>query len=513
MHAARGIAWLLVACCVVACSKKTRPAEDLASQPVPKMALAATPALPPSVSAPPANSPIRAYHAPLQSNPWQIAHDAPLSTFSIDVDTGSYALVRRMLREGQRPPANAVRTEEFLNYFNHGYRAPAQLDPPFTVSAELAPSPWTADRHLLQIGLQGYEVDAQDLPPANLVFLIDTSGSMHSADKLGLLRTGLRSLVQQLRAQDRVAIVAYAGSAGLVLPSTSGDRQGAILAALDDLQAGGSTNGGAGIALAYKVAAETHVKNGINRVILATDGDFNVGMTSIDALKALVTEHRASGTGLTTLGFGTAGFNDEIAEQLANVGNGHYAYIDDELEARKVLVAQMGGTLLTIASDVKVQLAFDPQQVARYRLVGYENRRLANADFSNDRIDAGEIGAGHSVTALYELELQPSADPRAQVAELRLRYKRPGEEGSRLISHTLRQQDIRPAPSERLSFAAVVAGFAEKLRGNPELAALPFAELIALLDRAADSASDPERAELRDLIELSDALPAAVSLN
>jgi Ca-activated chloride channel homolog len=462
---------------------------------------------PPAAPEPGTLQPFATTHAPLARNPWMDAQAAAVSTFSIDVDTGSYTLARRMLREGQRPPAAAIRSEEFLNYFDHGYTPPSRLDPPFAVVTEIAPSPWQAGRHLLQVGLKGYEVDTRDLPPANLVFLIDTSGSMQTPDKLALLRKGFRTLAQNLRAQDRVAIVSYAGSAGLVLPSTPGDRQGEILAALDALQAGGSTNGGAGIQLAYQVAAAARIAGGINRVILATDGDFNVGTTSVDELKALVEAQRAGGVALTTLGFGAIGYNDQIAEQLADIGNGHHAYIDDELEARRVLVQEMGGTLLTIAKDVKVQLEFNPQQVARYRLVGYENRLLNREDFSNDQVDAGEIGAGHDVTALYELELREGAAPEALIAALRLRYKKPDEANSRLIEQRLLAGDVKSGPSERLAFAAAVAGFAEKLRGNPDLATISYAQLGELLERSGLKAEDVERNELRDLILLAD-MPA-----
>ncbi|MGQ0799831.1 MAG: vWA domain-containing protein [Pseudomarimonas sp.] len=444
--------------------------------------------------------------APLQSNPWLQALTAPTSTFSIDVDTGSYSLVRRLLRDGALPTARVVRSEEFLNYFDYGYTPPSGIDTPFSITTEIAPVPWSSQRQLLLVGLKGIEVDVSDLPAANLVFLIDTSGSMQSADKLALLRTGFRALVENLRPQDRVAIVAYAGSAGLVLPSTAGDNRGAIFAALDALQAGGSTNGGAGIDLAYRVAAESRIPGGINRVILASDGDFNVGTTSIVALKELVATQRAGGTALTTLGFGAMGYNEEVAEQLADIGNGHYAYIDDELEARKVLVKEMGGTLLTIAKDVKIQVEFNPLQVSRYRLLGYENRLLNREDFANDRVDAGEIGAGHDVTALYELELSPNASPQQLLASLRLRYKRPDEDNSRLIEQRLLRGEVRPIPSDRLGFAAAVVGFAEKLRGNADLADFTYLQLIDLFDAHSGASVPVERSELRDLIELAGSL-------
>lgn len=464
---------------------------------------------PPLMSAPAAPPPavdmaFDTRHAAFSANAWTTALELPVSTFSIDVDTGSYTLARRMLREGMIPPREAVRTEEFLNYFEHGYTPPISRDTPFSVSTELAPAPWSPQRTLMLVGLKGYEGDQRDLPPANLVFLIDTSGSMHSADKLPLLKQGFRQLVRQLRAQDRVAIVAYAGSAGLVLPSTAGDQGETILEALDQLQSGGSTHGSAGITLAYETAAQSMVEGGINRVILATDGDFNVGATSVDALKALVAERREAGIALTTLGFGAQGYNDQIAEQLADVGDGHHAYIDDALEAQRVLVSEIGGTLLSIARDVKIQLEFNAQAVARYRLVGYENRILSREDFNNDAVDAGEIGAGHDVTALYELELRDGVAADVQLASLRLRYKQPGESSSQLIVHSVERREVKAAAGERLGFAAAVAGFAEKLRGNEDLAGFSHQQLVDLLDRSGLAKHGEAGRELRDLILLAD---------
>ncbi|ATE70417.1 vWA domain-containing protein [Lysobacter capsici] len=430
----------------------------------------------------------------IAANPIHRVAEQPVSTFSIDVDTGSYANVRRMLAAGELPPKDAVRVEELLNYFDYGYPKPASRDTPFQVTTELAPAPWNAKHVLMQIGIQGYDVDKAELPPANLVLLIDTSGSMDEPDKLPLLKKAFAQLVPQLRAKDRISIVAYAGSAGLVLPPTPGDRGGEILAALDNLAAGGSTNGGEGIQLAYAVARQAFVDGGINRVLLATDGDFNVGTANQEALETLVADQRKSGIALSTLGFGTGNYNDAMAEQLADVGNGNHAYIDSALEARKVLVEELGSTLLTIAGDVKVQVEFNPAVVAEYRLIGYENRMLKREDFNNDKVDAGEIGAGHDVTALYEVTLvgsggesvdplrygkgsEATADakaPRAaagdaksgELALLRLRYKRPGENDSRLIETPLLRKDIAGEPSERLRFAASVAAFGDLLRGG-----------------------------------------------
>ena len=342
-----------------------------------------------------------------EDNPVQRVSEQPVSTFSIDVDTGSYANVRRMLRNGTRPPADAVRAEEMINYFDYGHPGPSSLSTPFRVTTELAPAPWNGKRQLLMIGIKGYDVPRMELPPANLVFLIDTSGSMHSADKLPLLKQSFAQLVEQLRPQDRVSMVVYAGSAGLVLEPTSGAEKDKILAALDGLQAGGSTNGGAGIELAYAMAKQAYVKNGVNRVILATDGDFNVGTVDRKSLETLVGDQRRHGIALTTLGFGHGNYNDAMAERLADVGDGNHAYIDTVQEARKVLVDEMQSTLLTIAKDVKIQIEFNPALVAEYRLIGYENRMLRREDFNNDRVDAGDIGAGHEVTALTRLQFGP----------------------------------------------------------------------------------------------------------
>ena len=418
-------------------------------------------------------------------NPVQRASEQPVSTFSIDVDTGSYANVRRMLRAGVRPPADAVRVEEFLNYFGYGHPAPATRQTPFRTTTELAPSPWHPDRQLLMIGIKGYDVDKAVLPPANLVFLIDTSGSMHSPDKLPLLKQSFALLVPQLRAQDRVSIVVYAGSAGLVLPPTPGDRHDQILAALERLQAGGSTNGGEGIQLAYAAARQGYVEGGVNRILLATDGDFNVGTVDRGSLETWVADQRRSGIALSTLGFGQGNYHDAMAERLADAGDGNHAYIDTPEEARKVLVEQMQSTLLTIARDVKIQIEFNPALVAEYRLVGYENRLLRSEDFANDRVDAGDIGAGHEVTALYEVALVGSGGERlpplrygtgtaagkatagdGELAHLRLRYKLPGQERSRLIETPVLRSALRDEASQSLRFASAVAGYADLLRGG-----------------------------------------------
>ncbi|WP_235567129.1 VWA domain-containing protein [Lysobacter sp. Root604] len=422
-------------------------------------------------------------YAAREDNPVRRTADEPLSTFSIDVDTGSYSNVRRMLNQGVRPPADAVRAEEFINYFDYGHPAPTSRDTPFRVTTELAPAPWNAQRQLLMIGIKGYDVPKATLPPANLVFLIDTSGSMDQPDKLPLLKSAFGLLTKQLRPQDRISIVVYAGSAGLVLPPTPGDRQSEILEALDRLQAGGSTNGGDGIRLAYAMAKQAYVKDGVNRVILATDGDFNVGTVSQGALETLVADQRKSGIALTTLGFGQGNYNDALSEKLADVGDGNHAYIDTLQEARKVLVEEMGSTMLTIARDVKIQVEFNPALVSEYRLIGYENRVLKHEDFNNDKVDAGDIGAGHEVTALYELTpvgstaarlpaLRYREAPAAQagksgeIANLKLRYKRPGQDASRLIETPILRSQLHAQPGESMRFAAAVAAFADALRGG-----------------------------------------------
>lgn len=438
----------------------------------------------PPVPPAPAYLPVdRENYAERSDNPVQRASEQPVSTFSVDVDTGSYSNVRRMLRQGQRPPADAVRAEEFLNYFSYGHPAPADRAVPFRVTTELAASPWNAGRQLLMVGIKGYDVPRATLPPSNLVFLLDTSGSMESEDKLPLLKQAFSMLVPQMRTQDRVSIVVYAGSAGVVLPPTPGDRHEEILSALDRLQAGGSTNGGDGIRLAYAMARQSFVQDGVNRVILATDGDFNVGTTSQDALETLVGDQRAAGIALTTLGFGHGNYNDALAERLADVGDGNHAYIDTTREARKVLVDQMQSTLLTIASDVKIQLEFNPALVSEYRLIGYENRLLDHEDFANDKVDAGDIGAGHEVTALYEITAVGSAATRlpalrygnskvaaggasAELAHLRLRYKLPGQQASRLIETPVLPGSLVRQPSESLRFASAVVAYADLLRGG-----------------------------------------------
>ncbi|MET0293482.1 MAG: VWA domain-containing protein, partial [Phenylobacterium sp.] len=326
--------------------------------------------------------------------------DEPVSTFSIDVDTGAYANSRRFLQQGQLPPPDAVRSEELINYFRYDYPLPADRQTPFSVVTDVARTPWNPETRLLRIGLRGYDLPRAARPPANLVFLIDVSGSMNEADKLPLVKTALAGLADELGPRDRVGIVVYAGAAGVVLPPTA--DKASIRAALERLAAGGSTAGGAGLQLAYQVARDGFIDGGVNRILLATDGDFNVGVSDTKALIRMVEQQRDSGITLTTLGFGQGNYNEALMEQVADHGNGNYAYIDSALEARKVLAEQMGSTLFTIAKDVKIQVEFNPAQVAQYRPLGYENRALREEDFANDLVDAGEIGAGHQVTAIYE---------------------------------------------------------------------------------------------------------------
>lgn len=475
----------------------------------------------PSVAAPPADfaalpEPNAERYADVPPNTVQRVAEQPVSTFSIDVDTGSYSNLRRMIGWGQRPPADAVRVEELLNYFDYADEAPASRAQPFAVRTELAPAPWNTRRLLMRVALKAYEVPATELPPNNLVFLVDTSGSMQEADKLPLVKQALRELVLQMRPQDRIALVVYAGRAGLVLPPTSGAERGTILEALDRLEAGGSTNGGAGIELAYRIAREATIDGGVNRIVLATDGDFNVGMTDQSTLEAFVAEQRKHGIALSTLGFGQGNYNDAMAEQLANIGDGNHAYIDSPREARKVLRDEMAGTLLTVAKDVKIQVEFNPAQVAEYRLVGYENRQLKREDFANDAVDAGEIGAGHDVTALYEIALvgsggewnaplkyaagarTPAAGTAGELATVRLRYKSPEGGASRQMERPVRRADIATTASPALQWAAAVTAYGERLRGGEALGGAGWPEVARWVDAAFAAAPDARDAESRD---------------
>ena len=435
-------------------------------------------------------------------NPFVAVSEDPLATFSADVDTASYANIRRFLNQRTLPPRDAVRIEEMVNYFTYDYVPPTD-DRPVRVHAEVATAPWAPEHRLVRIGIQGQQIDLGERSPTNLVFLIDVSGSMSDPNKLPLLKDGMKLLVEQLDEDDRVAIVVYAGASGLVLPSTTGDRTQTILRALDRLSAGGSTNGGAGIQRAYDTAIENFVEGGVNRVILATDGDFNVGVTDNGNLTRLIEEKAESGVFLSVLGFGTGNYNDAGLEALADRGNGNYAYIDGIREARKVLVEEMGSTLVTIAKDVKFQVEFNPAEVSAYRLIGYENRVLQDRDFNDDTKDAGEIGAGHSVTALFEVvpagvEIDiPGVDPlryqtalqptdRAASGELltvSIRYKEPDGDESRLLEVPVRdsEQDL-DAATEDYRFQSAVAGFGMILRDSPYKGAATFDSVLDIAE-------------------------------
>ncbi|HMC76916.1 MAG TPA: von Willebrand factor type A domain-containing protein [Vicinamibacterales bacterium] len=466
-------------------------------------------------------------YAAIDENKFRRVTEQPLSTFSIDVDTASYANVRRFLNEGRLPPADAVRVEELINYFHFDYADHVE-GAPFGVTTELVPCPWNSRHKLALIGLQAKRTPAGKLPPRNLVFLIDVSGSMASNDKLPLVKTAMKMLAETLTAQDRVAIVTYAGYTGITLPATRGDRTGTIQDAISALGAGGSTNGGAGIQLAYQIAAENFVKGGVNRVILATDGDFNVGITDLDALTKLIEEKRTSGVYLSVLGVGTGNLKDATMEKLADKGNGNYSYLDSLTEARKVLVAEAGSTLVTVAKDVKIQVEFNPALVGAYRLVGYENRRLKARDFNDDTKDAGEMGEGHSVTALYEI-VPPGEDadapaidplkyqrpaaqppvamvtvPSSELMTVKVRYKKPDGETSTLV--TVPVAGRHTASPRHVGFAAAVAEFGMLLRDSPFKADASWADAVALATKSRGADADGYRAEFIRLVELAAAL-------
>ncbi|MBU0552012.1 von Willebrand factor type A domain-containing protein [Myxococcota bacterium] len=453
----------------------------------------------------------------IKENDFRATSKEPLSTFSIDVDTAAYANVRRFLNQSRLPPAGAVRIEELINYFNYEYPGPESE--PFSINTEISTAPWDPRHRLVHIGLQGKKVNIQALPPSNMVFLIDVSGSMFSANKLPLLQAGFKLLVQNMRPVDRVAIVVYAGAAGMVLPSTPGKERQKIIDALDGLRAGGSTAGGAGIKLAYKVAQENFIKGGNNRIILATDGDFNVGQSSDDELIKLIEKKRKSGVFLTILGFGMGNYQDAKMQKLADKGNGNHAYIDSILEAKKVLVSEMGGTLFTIAKDVKIQVEFNPTKVKGYRLVGYENRVMANQDFNDDKKDAGELGAGHTVTALYEIipagsdEAVPGVDAlkyqKTQLSDaagsnelmtIKLRYKAPDGDTSKLITHPLLDSDVALAgTSDNYRFSAAVAMFGMILRDSKHKGQSTWEQVESLATGAKGKDSEGYRAEFIQL--------------
>ncbi len=461
-------------------------------------------------------------YAHIIDNRWQAPGRRPLSTFSIDVDAASYTNIRRFIRDNHLPPKDAVRIEEMINYFPFDYPEPVG-GVPFSVTTELADAPWNSRHKLALIGLQGQRLHLEDLPPNNLVFLLDVSGSMGSPNKLPLVKAAFRLLVDQLRPEDRVAIVVYAGAAGLVLPSTSGSERDRILDAIERLSAGGSTAGGQGITLAYQAARQHFVPGGNNRVILATDGDFNVGVSSEGDLIRLIEHERTSGVFLTVLGFGTGNLKDSKMEQLADHGNGHFAYVDNLLEAKKVLVNELGATLMTIAKDVKIQVEFNPTRVAAYRLIGYENRLLADEDFNDDTKDAGELGAGHAVTALYEIVPvgQPLDVPIGSVDSLRyqdvsrtsaresddwftvaLRYKAPTGIVSQKLERVVRSSTA--SPSVNFRFASAVAGVGMVLRDSEFKGTATFARMATRARRARGKDPHGYRAEFVQLVEAMD---------
>lgn len=454
-------------------------------------------------------------------NPFQSSLQNPLSTFSIDVDEAAYSNVRRFLQNGSLPPAGAVRIEEMINYFDYEYPRPEGNDP-FRLITEIAACPWNPEHQLVHIGLQGKEIPVDDLPASNLVFLIDVSGSMAEPNKLPLVQASLKLLVNQLRENDRVAIVVYAGNAGLVLPSTPGTEKNKIREAISNLDAGGSTAGGEGIILAYKTARDHFIKGGNNRIILATDGDFNVGLSSEDELVRLIEEQRKSGVFLSVLGYGTGNYQDSKMQQLADKGNGNHSYIDNIQEARKVLISEFGSTLFTIARDVKLQVEFNPALVQSYRLIGYENRLLAAEDFNDDKKDAGELGSGHTVTALYELipvgvqdSFTRSVDPlkyqqterkqviaSGEVMTLKIRYKEPEGLESKRVVHTLSNgsQSLVDA-SDNFRFAAAVAEFGMLLRNSAFKQGAGFDQVISLAKSGKGPDRNGYRSEFIKLVE------------
>lgn len=458
----------------------------------------------------------------LEENPFLAVARAPLSTFSVDVDTASYSNTRRFINENRLPPKDAVRIEEFINYFSYDYPQPVGTAP-FSVTTEVASCPWNNSHKLVHIGLQGKRVAQENLPPSNLVFLLDVSGSMMEPNKLPLVKSALAMLAEQLTTRDHVAIVVYAGSSGLVLPPTSGDHKGEILAALAKLETGGSTNGGEGITLAYKVAQGNFIKGGINRVILATDGDFNIGVTSEADLTHLIEEKRRSGIFLSVLGFGTGNVKDSTMEKLADKGNGNYAYVDTLNEARKVFGNEIGGTLYTIAKDVKIQVEFNPQQAAAYRLIGYENRLLADRDFNDDAKDAGDIGAGHTVTALYEVvpygqkytnpgtdELKyqkPAQTPSAmanskELLTVKLRYKEPQASTSKLLNiGVVDNGEQFGQASDNLKFSSAVAAFGMILKDSKYKGNAGYNEVLRLAKSSTGADLQGYRAEFVRLVE------------
>jgi Ca-activated chloride channel family protein len=465
-----------------------------------------------------------------EANKWQAVDEKAISTFSIDVDTASYAYMRRNLREGRLPPKDSIRIEELINYFPYTYPAPKDKSQPFKATATILPSPWLKGAKLLHIGIKGYDIERSARPRANLTFLIDVSGSMSPPDRLPLVQASLRQLVEGLGKEDRVAIVTYVGETSVALEPTKCAEQAKILAAIDGLRASGSTAGGAGITRAYAMAESVYDEKAVNRIILATDGDFNVGVTSPRQLEEMVAEKRKKGIYLTILGVGTGNLNDALMQRLAQTGNGQAAYIDSLLEARKVWIEELASTMFPIADDVKIQVEFNPAKVSQYRLIGYETRLLARSDFKNDKVDAGEIGSGHSVTAIYEFvplggkvgnidspryernnkaKAEAASQHADEYAFLRLRYKPPGQKESVEMAEAITEANLSPnfeAAPRDIRFAVAVAGFAQLLRNDAEVGELTYKEVAATAEAARGDDPHGWRAEFVQLVRLAESV-------
>ena len=459
-------------------------------------------------------------YATIHDNIFHNPTRTPLSTFSIDVDAASYSNIRRFLNNGQQPPKDAVRIEEMVNYFNYDYLSPGSNEP-FSVNTEVSESPWNSENRLVHIGIQGKKIATDNLPASNLVFLLDVSGSMNAPNKLPLLKSAFNLLVEQLREQDKVSIVVYAGAAGVVLEPTAGNNKEQILGALNKLQAGGSTAGGQGIMLAYKMARENFVRGGNNRIVLATDGDFNIGVSSNAGMERLIEKERESGVFLTVLGFGMGNYKDSKMEILADKGNGNYAYIDNILEAKKVLVNEFGGTMFTIAKDVKIQVEFNPELVQAYRLIGYENRKLNDEDFNDDKKDAGELGSGHTVTALYEIipvgvtgggsidplkyqqnKQTPKRKHGNEMMTVKLRYKEPTGTKSQLISAVINDSDTPlMKSSDNFRWAAAVAEFGMLLRDSEFKGQSSYLQVVSLAQSAIGEDENGYRNEFLRMVQ------------
>lgn len=459
----------------------------------------------------------------IETNPVHVVAQQPISTFSIDVDTGSYTNVRRYLTQAaQLPPVDAVRIEEMENYFNYHYPNPVGQHP-FSVNTEVVNSPWQQNAKIIKIGIKAKDLQMQQLPPANLVFLVDVSGSMDAENKLPLVKKTLTLLTEQLRPQDKVSIVTYASGEDLALPPTSGADKDKILKVIHRLKAGGATSGERAIQLAYDQAQKSYIQGGINRILIATDGDFNVGITDFDTLKGMIAEKRKSGISFSTFGFGSGNYDEQLMEQLADAGDGNYSYIDNEREAKKVLQRQLSSTLATVAQDVKIQVEFNPATVKEYRLLGYENRLLKNEDFNNDRVDAGDIGAGHTVTALYEIipvgqkgwlnesryqaPINSSKANTQEYAYVNVRYKQPQQSQSILLSEPVltRSQDLAQASADT-RFAIAVAAYAQQLRGGKYNAQMQWDDIFKLAQSAAQPDEFGLRAEFLDLVKTAKSL-------